>query len=322
MPPIQKVEKDAKAELLEYLETHVPIEDAPIGIHFNIAFERYCEIRAINHSRLCRARDSLLHFKHIPERDDSPAFAFGSLAHTGRLEPEQLAQRYVVIPDFHLEEANVTAKGERSDSKMTGYYKGKLADFKKLHPDKQEVSVEWMQRMKDMIQNLDDHPVAGKLFAQGVSEVTIIWDDKKTGLRCKARLDWVSGPTPGMTVPEFIKAAKAIVDLKTTEDIIGFNLSKFNYHTQAGMYLEGWKTLTKKITPFFFAAAEKSPPHAIRCAPASQAAVKTGQDEVAYLLGQVKQAQETDEWPGPVSPKEWELDQWYKPMSFVNHQGQ
>ena len=305
--------------LMEEFETHVPLENAPVGIHLGISFERYCAIQAINHSRLNRARDSLLHYKNIPAKDESPSLAFGSFAHTGRLEPEEIEKKYVVIPNS-LSENILTKSGEPATSpRATSEYKNRVKEFLSLHPGKLEVSEDWLNKIKQIVKNIDAHPRAGKFFKQGIPEVTIIWEDKKTGLKCKGRIDWLAGPTPDMSIPELIKATKAIVDLKTTEDIFKFELDKWNYHSQAAFYLEGWKTLTKKITPFEFTVVENSSPNAVRSAPVGGVSVAIGKEEIAFLLGRIAEAEESGIWPGPTDPSTWEVSHWYKEKQFTQH---
>ena len=294
------------------------------GIYFNIPFSDYGMIPAINRSSLSLAKSSLLHYRYRPHADESPALAFGSLCHHNKLEPEVFKERYVVLPDFHLEEGNVTQKGTRTESKNTTYYKNRVAEFMALHPGKQEVSREWIEAMEGVVKALDHHPIAGPLFKNGYPEVTLVWEDPKTSLLCKARIDWlaIEGKTlPLNRDPKSRKDYKllynyisSLLDIKTSQDCTRFYLDEYDYHLQAAFYLEGLYVLcdADKPRPFHFAAVEKSYPHACRCAPASSEALHHGNAEAEFLLYQIQQAKLAKRYPGPKDPEHWTVSPWYK----------
>jgi hypothetical protein len=318
-----------------------PLQMAP-GIYFDIPFEDYVRIPGVNKSTLCQAKLSLAHYRWAPKPDDSPAFRFGSLIHAGKLEPEELAKRYVVLPDDRMVAAvmqEAAANGKEIKSpKATSHYKALKAAFLATHPGKQEVSQEWFDNMVGILKSLEANPIATDLFSSGFPEVTIIWDHPVTWpkglgqgdehnipatIRCKGRIDWLT-------------ADGALVDLKTTDDVFGWSVDKFDYHIQAASYLEGYKHaymatpkskrkgIPKSAGFFWFVVAEKKQPWTVLAAPASPLAVKTGLEEYEFLLQQVAAAQTiradggkmVEAWPQAQSPAAWELSRWFRPNDY------
>jgi exodeoxyribonuclease VIII len=288
------------------------------GIYAGLSFEEYLEIDAVSRSRLALIKHSLSCYKEQPKYESSPSFKMGSMCHCGKLEAEQFASRYVVLPDFHLSPDNKTKKGEQTDSKATTFYKTKVEEFLMQHPGKQEVSSEWLEKMLLMLRSLEAHERSSKFFASGMPEVTIVWVDPKTKIKCKSRLDWVPGVDNKK--PDYTKVTE-IVDLKTLEDCTKFDLDEYDYHLQAAMYLEGWKVLTKKKINFEFCVVEKGAPYSVRCAPASAEALGHGKQEYDWLLARLRKALDEDKWPGPKDPQHWNVSPWYKPLKFASHIG-
>lgn len=279
------------------------------GIYTDLTFPDYCQIDAINRSALSLIKHSLLHYKYATAVDETPSMAFGSLAHCGRLEPSQLTRRYVVIPPYENDPAlQLRPDGTKYDNvKMTKAYKLKVEDFLKQHPDKIPVSQDWLNDLTGLMAAIDRHPVAGPIFSdgRGQPEVTIVWIDPDTGLRCKARIDWVH-PT-------------SLNDVKTTDDCTEFYLNKFDYHIQAPFYSDGWQTLTNTVLPFNFCVVEKKSPWAVRHAPTSPAASDLGRHEYQFLLARLAEAKRTNHWPGPTDPEAWDVFPTYRPYYMSHH---
>lgn len=302
------------------------IPNLPAGIYHGIPFVDYTRIDAISRSGLSKIKQSLAHFRYVGAGEETPSLAFGTLCHHGRLEPEVLSQRYVVIPET-LTQNLVTGDGKPTTSKNSSMYKERLARFLEAHPGKQEVSQEWMDNLGGVLRSIKDHPKASWLFDSGMPEVTLVWVDPITGVRCKARVDWVYQPGQLVTNWDMLSARKKksarsiphehfrkriLTDLKTTQDCVDFYLDKWDYHLQAAMYQEGWFVLTGEMIPFWFVAAESKAPHAVRAAPTSSLALEAGRNEFKYLTNLYKLAKEAKHWPGPHDPDFWTVKGHYR----------
>lgn len=153
--------------------------------------------------------------------------------------------------------------------------------------------------------------VSGKLRASGLiagigeAELSIVWIDEATGLKCKARLDRYS--------PEI--AGGALVDLKTTTDASSraFERAIFNfgYNRQGSFYLDGAKAVGLKAEHFVILAIEKVPPYEVGVFRLTEGALDAGGEMIRVLLRQYAECLEKDEWPGyPDEVRDIALPDW------------
>jgi hypothetical protein len=91
------------------------------------------------------------------------------------------------------------------------------------------------------------------LFDEGDSEVTMVWDDPDTGLRCKARAD------------HWNRRTRVMADLKTTDDAceraFGRSVVSYGYDIAHAHYSEGAKALGEPLDDYLFVAQEKKAPY-------------------------------------------------------------
>lgn len=103
-------------------------------------------------------------------------------------------------------------------------------------------------------------PNAGALLARGKPEVSLFWVDEATGVKCRARLDWM---------PDVEDDRRLIIgDLKTAvssePDEFGRAAARFGYVRQHDWYLGGIRTLGIHPDPaFLFIVVEKDAPHVV-----------------------------------------------------------
>lgn len=162
---------------------------------------------------------------------------------------------------------------------------------------------------------VERHPAAsGALSYATDREVSIVWDDPETGIRCKARLDapaWELG---------------VVGDLKSTEDASprAFRSSIWNYgyHRQAAHYLGGCSVLAaaglmENPPPdlWTFIAVEKREPFAVAVYELDAPALDAGRRQLRPLLRVYAECLESDRWPAysedaqPISLPEWAFKQ-------------
>jgi hypothetical protein len=105
-----------------------------------------------------------------------------------------------------------------------------------------------------MAESIRSHPTAGPLFIDGLPEVTLYWTDPETGVRMRARLDYL--------LPD------RIVDLKTTSDGSpeGFakSCAKYGYRESAANYIEGHRVLLGFAPEFLLVTVESNEPYRVR----------------------------------------------------------
>lgn len=119
------------------------------------------------------------------------------------------------------------------------------------------------EQVQAMAEAIRQHPFAGPLFAPdgGQAEVTLVWDDPDTGIRCRARVDWLRNARPGWRL--------VLPDLKTTTDAspdaIAKSIARFNYHQQDDWYRTAVRAcgLAPNDVAFVLLFQEKTPPYVI-----------------------------------------------------------
>jgi hypothetical protein len=270
------------------------------GVYRGIAAEEYFAWDAVSNSKLNLMRRSAAHYKH-GFNEPTAQMALGSLVHSGVLEPLSIAKRYVFMPNYAAHPDNVSKTGQRSFSSATDFVKRMQEDFQRLNHDKEIVSEDHYNTMIGMASSLSDNAVARDLFRDGQAEVSLVWDDPSSGLRCKCRIDWLR-----MKSAEF-------VDLKTTADASDFerSIAKFGYHRQMAFYQWGlFAAAGIRATPWIVAAETKAP-FGCRAAQMLPESIEIGRQEVQELLQQVADCLESDEWPGYPNPTSWGLPEWY-----------
>jgi len=139
-------------------------------------------------------------------------------------------------------------------------------------------------------------PLAGPLFRHGEAEQSLFWQDHRTDIWLRARLDWLTRTTKGQVL---------VVDLKTCEhadnEAIRKSVSDYGYHQQDALYLDGVTSLglnEGKPPAFLFVFVEKKPPHIVNVVelhPATRGWGRTLNDEA---IDTWIACREHNDWPG------------------------
>lgn len=214
-------------------------------------------------------------------------FDFGSAAHKLVLG-EGPAIRVVDATDWRTK----AAKAERDEIRADG-------DIPVLPHEHAQV-----QAMADA---LTGHPVAAQLFEDGEAEVSLFWRDGRSGVDCRARLDWLTTNVMGEPV---------IVDYKTCASAdprsLARSVSSFGYHQQQAWYDEGAKACGLADDPgFLFVCQEKTPPYPVTILALDADAVRVGHARNRHARSIFAECLATDRWPGhtdrivDVSLPEW-----------------
>lgn len=270
------------------------------GVYRDVPAEEYHSWEAVSNSRLSLLKRSPLHYQH-GFTATTAQMALGSLVHSGVLEPLSIAKRYVFMPNYASHPDNVSKTGVRSFSASTDFVKKMQEQFQSLNFDKEIVSEEQYNTMIGMASALQANVAARDLLRDGEAEVSLVWDDPDTGLRCKCRIDWLKAKS------------RIFVDLKTTADASEFERSivKYGYHRQTSFYQRGLLLAAGIEAVPWVIAAETKAPFGCRSAPMNSEALKLGLYEVDELLAKVVQCQTAGEWPGYENPGSWTVPDWY-----------
>jgi len=209
---------------------------------------------------------------HAPE--PTPAMRFGTLVHSAVLEPDTFADRYAVAPECDL---------RTKDGKAT------WAAFQAHAGDKELIDAESHALAWSMSAAVLKHSVAGELIrCAGRNEIACRWEDRFTGLPCKAKLDRLLPEDGGR-----------IIDLKTAIDPSpeewarqAFNLK---YHHRAAHYLSGCEQLglAKRFT---FVVVGKEPPHEVGVYELDPEALGMGFRQVRDLMTELQRRAASGDW--------------------------
>jgi hypothetical protein len=262
------------------------------GIYYDISFEDYLAIEAVNSSLLKDvAMMSLAHAQYNKTHPkESDAMAKGKLFHTLVLQPEKFRSEYIKAPKV---------------DRRTKAGKEQWADFLEEAQAKTPYAGEDYAEVFAMRKKIYEHPAAIQFVQNGKAEVTCVWEDKPTGLLCKARGDYEH------------RNFYTIVDLKSTRfaSPSGFSreMRQFGYHIQAAFYTDGWKTVTGENHDFVIVASEKTPPFCCACYLVNEYTIEAGQKAYRDALDIYAEALETGKFTGysedilPLDIPDWAL---------------
>lgn len=153
------------------------------------------------------------------------------------------------------------------------------------------------------------HPMAGELLsAKGRAETSLYAEDPATGVRLRARPDWMTDAYD----PERLW----IVDYKTTvtarPDDFARKAADFGYHMQAAWYIDVAILLGLCQQPaFVFIAQEKEPPYLVSVVEFDAEAIEEGRALNRQAINLYKHCTDNDVWPGygddiyPISLPKW-----------------
>lgn len=244
------------------------------GFFFDMPFEEYQKIDALNGSAIVHMRRSPMYYRHMLDNPpvSTPAQVLGTATHRLILEPK-LAGDFAIWPK----------ENERRFGKVWD-------DFKFANRGKMIVTEDERNAMVGCAIAVHKNPVARKyLAAEGATEVSMVWTDRATGRRFKGRLD---KQTKGHT----------IIDLKTTRDCTPYRFGgqayALGYHIKAALYWLGYRALTGKEPHFKFIAVESKKPHESAVYRAHPDVISQGMEDLDGLLKTLAECETSGAWPG------------------------
>lgn len=139
------------------------------------------------------------------------------------------------------------------------------------------------------------HPTAAALFEEGVAELSMWWHDTETGVRCRARTDWLR---------EYPDGRRPIIgDVKTTgtgasPSAFSATAGKGGLHIQEAWYREAARECGIHDDPWFiFINVEKDPPHLVSLTQLTPRAVELGAARMRAAIDLYANCLANDHWP-------------------------
>lgn len=258
------------------------ILDLPDGLHPNVDPATYhARIPGVaSKSVLDIVGRSAAHYKlwlDGAEEEPTDAMLLGSALHCAVLEPERFSREYAVQPDFG--DGRTTAAKAKKAAWQADFGDGRIA----LKPA-DGVAI------AGMVASIRKHPKAGPMLAGGQTEITMLWTDEETGIRCKGRADCYA--------PHY----RVIIDVKTCEDAraeaFAKSIANRAYHKQDVFYTDGFTALGHGVDAFLFLAVEKTAPFNVKLHMLDDDARKRGARAVRRDMQALAACVETLEFAG------------------------
>jgi len=231
--------------------------------HTKMPDDEYFAIDAVSNSLLkrldCPAK------ARLPMRPTA-AMLLGTLVHCAVLEPREFDKRYVAAPKIN---------------KRTKAGKEEWAAFVEDNADKTVITIEEHDTSLYIARCVMAHPVAYDMLTGGDAERVFQWEDENTGVKCKAKADYVKG--------------NVIADLKTAQDASPKGFAKacanFGYHWQDAHYSNG-----SQCDRFVFIVVETSYPFVVGVYELDDEAKAIGQRSVESAINKYVEIETFELW--------------------------
>ncbi len=262
------------------------------GIYPGVPFAEYAAWDAINSSFLHRlATRTPFHAKRDREnpKPETDALRIGRALHSYTLEPATFAECWAVWPKMDKRTKAGKEAWELFEASLGGRGWVTDAEFEQIAAMANEV------RRQQCV----------NLICAGRAEVSIVWQDKATGVMCKRRLDYER--SDGWN--------HFIADLKSSDDISPREFSKdianYGYAMAAAFSIDGWKTLTGEDSIYSLLAIEKGYNVAKVWEPGEDT-IAAGRDDYRQALTLTAKCLKSGEWPAYGTDAELiEAPDWY-----------
>ena len=223
------------------------------------------------------------HFKRMrepdaPPREETQAQLVGNLFHCALLEPAAYASRYPVGP-----------------AGITRAHKDWKAFEASLSPSQTAIKPEDDLRARLMVSGALEVPEISQLLSVGEAEISVYWTDKRTGIPCRCRPDWVH---PVGDRGDILVDAKSVGDSRPNE--FARQVRSMRYHVQDAFYSDGWEAATgRKVLGFVFLASEVGFPHTAAAYMLDEADLEDGRAKYRRNLDTLAECRASGVWPGP-----------------------
>ena len=256
------------------------MSDQPMGLVLGMPAAQYhADPDSVSNTMLSDMNKSPAHCfalnlaPYRPARVATAAMLAGTLAHVAVLEPAELHARYVQKPP-----------GMRFSTKEGMAWR----DAQTL----EIVSRDDMETAEAQYAAVMGVTALRNLLSSGDAEASTFWIDKATGLRCRARPDWLHRTG---------KRSAIALDLKTiselTPEAIQRAIATYGYHRQEAHYTAGLEACGVHIEEFVFGFVSSSYPFLAVAHVLDDESKQQGRDEVAELLERFAYCKAQNEWP-------------------------
>lgn len=256
-----------------------------------MSLEDYLAVDALGSGDLRLIARSPWHYANRIRTASTPAMLRGTLAHCAILEPGAMAARYAVVPEGAPNRPSRRQWDAKKPSPESRAAMDWWTNFNAEIDGREIVRLLDYELCHEQIEAVSRNSFLAGLLRSGRGEVSIFWRDEKTGIKCKARPDWL--PNNVAMIP---------LDLKTCvdESPSGFGrvAARLRYDLQDAHYTAGIEAVTgEKVAAFVFAAVTNKPP--VLAVPyfLTDEIRAQGREERDELLALLAHCRREDHWP-------------------------
>lgn len=290
------------------------------GIYFDIPMEDYRADPALSNSGIKDLLISPLTYwvnsAYNPDREeeDSEAKARGQAYHARILEgKEAYDERFAPkLNKADFPDALFTGDQLRAKCEELGLKKGKTnmemalsivafdksiqcfpiieADYLRQEEGKTFISADDGRRIELAAMALDDNPETAKLIQGGKPEVSIFWIDEQTGVRMKARVDYLT-PETAIDLKTFANQMNNPLDLA-----IGKTMANYKYGIQAVTYKAGLAAVNHTAHDFIFIFNETGRVPNLRIKRFRQMSALTGSENAYWQMSEMAYREGIRRW--------------------------
>jgi hypothetical protein len=165
-----------------------------------------------------------------------------------------------------------------------------------------------------MAAKIREHPEAAALLdpATGAAERTLIWRDERTGVMCRALVDWLRHPVAGrrFLLPDYKHTG---AEYGASPEKVGRTMGDFGYHVQLAWYLMGVRALglAGDEAEALLIVQESRKPYLVTVAQPDPTAMRMGAIRCRQALDLYAECVANNRWPGYSDEVVWaELPPW------------
>lgn len=262
------------------------------GLHLDIPEPEYHALPGLSSTGIKTMLRSPAHYQWaLTHRVERAAFDVGHAAHAKILG---VGLGVIAYPDEHL-----TPSGNASTKAATTAWASEQR-AQGLVP----VTPATLTLVDGMADAVLAHPDARPLLEGGTPEVSLLWDDADTGIRCKGRIDYLHPQDEHLAV-----------DLKTARNAdprrFGSVAATYGYAEQAVHYLAGLKATRGDEAAFYQVLVETDAPHFVAVVRLDEWFLDIAALRVRHAITTYAHCQASGEWPGyptginAVAPPAW-----------------
>lgn len=268
--------------------------DIALGVTRGLTNREYHADRsAVSATQLKRMLISPAHFlAGLSEPEESTeAMLFGTVLHARLLEPDTFDVAFFPMPKVN----RATKVGKAQHAEYLAQAAGRT-----VFPQ------DWLANIERIVDNARLHRRAWAILANGEPEVALSWIDPATGIKLKARIDWVAD------------GFEQLADVKSALDVTPFGFgsacARLHYPLSAFMQGEAARVAADTEPRFAFIACEKETPNTVAVYRAGDEFLQRGEATFRIALRRLAECRERGIFPMMQGDGEWEdvaLPGWY-----------